>query len=147
MPRTTYVRVKVLIWVGCCTRQKTYLHVIHISEREQLVLVSCLVIARTIHVQWSDTSIQWNVFLETTAMIDHLSWKTTHFWQKELHFNWTCHQRPPVIRDHTFVAIGVVFQDRTYYIAVLRCHDVHRKQERPLENRGLPTNYTTRHAD
>ena len=26
--------------------------------------------------------------------------------------NWTCHQRPPVLRDHIFMAIRVVFQDR-----------------------------------
>ncbi len=32
-------------------------------------------------------------------MRDHLSWKTTHFWQKDLHF-WTCHQRPPGLTDH-----------------------------------------------
>ncbi len=29
-------------------------------------------------------------------------------------YNWTCHQRPPVLRDHIFVANGVVFQDRFY---------------------------------
>ncbi len=33
--------------------------------------------------------VQWNLSWETTAMRDHLSWKTTHFWQKALHFNIT----------------------------------------------------------
>ncbi len=37
-----------------------------------------------------------------------------HFRQKDLHFNWTCHQRPPVLTDHIFVANEVVFQDRFY---------------------------------
>ncbi len=41
------------------------------------------------------TWIQWNLSWETTAMRDHLSWHTTHFWQ-DLHFNIT----EPVTRDH-----------------------------------------------
>ncbi len=40
-------------------------------------------------------SIQWNLSWETTAMRDHLSWRTTSFSQKVLHFqcNW------PVTKD------------------------------------------------
>ncbi len=41
-------------------------------------------------------SIQCNLFWETTAMRDHLSWQTTHFWQKDLHFSIS----EPVTRDH-----------------------------------------------
>ncbi len=33
--------------------------------------------------------IQWNLFWETTAYRDHLSWKTTHSWQKVLPVNVT----------------------------------------------------------
>ena len=40
--------------------------------------------------------IQWNLSWVTTAMRDHLSWKTTHFWQKDQHFNTS----EPVTRDH-----------------------------------------------
>ena len=29
-------------------------------------------------------------------------------------YNWTCHQRPPVMTDHIFMANGVVFQERFY---------------------------------
>ncbi len=87
--------------------------------------------------------IQWNMSWETTAMKDHLSgqtphfggqkdlpvhfsitepvttdhhlsWQTIHFWHKDLHFNCTCHQRPPVLTDHIFVANGVISQDRFY---------------------------------
>ncbi len=60
--------------------------------------------------------VQWNLSWETTAIRDHLSWRTTSFAQKVLHFQhkWTCHQRPPVLRHHIFMANGVVFQDRFY---------------------------------
>ncbi len=60
--------------------------------------------------------IQWNLSWETTAMRDHLSWKTTHFWQKDQHFNTT----EPVTGDHrswetTFCGqLGVFSQDRFY---------------------------------
>ncbi len=40
--------------------------------------------------------VQWNLSWQTTAMRDHLSWQTTHFWQKDLHFNIT----EPATRDH-----------------------------------------------
>ena len=65
-------------------------------------------------------AVQWNLSWETTAMRDHLSWKTTHFWQKGQHFkyNWICHQRPPVLRNHISVAKGVVFQDKFYCIYI-----------------------------
>ena len=45
--------------------------------------------------------LQWNLSWETTAMRDHLSWKTRHSWQKNLHLNITepvtratCLERP-----------------------------------------------------
>ncbi len=62
--------------------------------------------------------IQWNLSWETTATRDHLSWQTTHFWQKDLHSNTT----EPVIRHYLswqttfFVGNGVVFQDGFYCI-------------------------------
>ncbi len=40
--------------------------------------------------------IQWKLSWETTALRDHLSWQTTHFWQ-DLHFNRT---EKPVTKDH-----------------------------------------------
>ena len=54
--------------------------------------------------------------LETTAMRDHLSWKTTYSRQTVLLFqcNWPCDQRLPVLRDHIYKANGVVFQDGFY---------------------------------
>ncbi len=42
------------------------------------------------------SSIQWNLSWKTAAMGDHLSGQTTHFRQKDLHFNTT----EPVTRDH-----------------------------------------------
>ncbi len=33
-------------------------------------------------------------------------------------YNWTCHERQPVLTDHIFVASGVVFQDRFYCILI-----------------------------
>ncbi len=32
-------------------------------------------------------AVQWNLFWETTAMRDHLSWKTIYPWQKIIYFN------------------------------------------------------------
>ncbi len=58
--------------------------------------------------------IQWTPYLRGHCHErDHLSWKTTHFLAKgsTFQYNWTCHQRPPVLRDHIFVVNGVVFQD------------------------------------
>ncbi len=69
-------------------------------------------------------SIQWNLSWETTAMRDHLSWQTTHFQQKGLHFKIT----EPVTRDHlswqtTFLLpMGWVFQDRFYCTTWLLHH-------------------------
>ncbi len=40
--------------------------------------------------------IQWNLSWNTTAMRDHLSWRTTYSWQKVLHFN----AIEPVSEDH-----------------------------------------------
>ncbi len=54
-----------------------------------------------------------------TAMRDHLSWKTTFLGRRSLptsQYIWTCHQRPPVLREITFVANWVVLQDRFYCI-------------------------------
>ncbi len=49
---------------------------------------------------------------------DPLFWKTRFSWQKALYFNenWTCHQRPPVLKDHIFMANGVVLHDSVYCI-------------------------------
>ncbi len=33
-------------------------------------------------------------------------------------YNWTCHQRTPVLKDHNFVANRVIFQDRFYWLQV-----------------------------
>ena len=33
-------------------------------------------------------------------------------------YNWACHQRPPVLTDHIFVANGVVLQDRFYFMCI-----------------------------
>ncbi len=43
-----------------------------------------------------DKVLQWNLSWETTAMRDHLSWKTTQIWQKDLHLNIT----EPVTKAH-----------------------------------------------
>ncbi len=40
--------------------------------------------------------VQWNLSWETTAMRDHLSWKTIDFWQKVLHFS----VNEPVTKAH-----------------------------------------------
>ncbi len=40
--------------------------------------------------------IQWKLSWETTVMRDHLSWRTTSFWQKVTHFN----INEPVTKDH-----------------------------------------------
>ena len=42
-------------------------------------------------------------------------------WENVLYFqyNWTCHQRPPVFKDHFFMANGVVFQDRFHCILII----------------------------
>ncbi len=42
--------------------------------------------------------------------LNHLIWKTTCIWQKDLRYNWTCHQRPHVLRDHIFRPIGWSFK-------------------------------------
>ncbi len=64
------------------------------------------------------SAIQWNLSSETTAMRDHLSWRTRHILLAEgptIQCNWTCHhmhQRPHVLRDHICMANGPVFQGR-----------------------------------
>ena len=65
--------------------------------------------------------IQWNLSWETTAMRDHLFWKTRCSWPKDTTFyrNWTCHERPPVLRDHIFMGNRVVFQDKFYRMGYL----------------------------
>ncbi len=54
---------------------------------------------------WSSMLWGWHIYSETCLerplpweTTDHLSWKTTIFWQKDLHFNIT----EPVSRDHLF---------------------------------------------
>ena len=88
------------------------------SEPKQCILSNYqFVDALWLHINmWHECDsehIQWNLSWETTAMTDHLSWKTTQFWQKDFQYNWTCYQKPPVLRDHIFVANGVVFQRRS----------------------------------
>ncbi len=63
--------------------------------------------------------VQWNLSWGTTAMRDHLSWKTTHFCRRtnisiqlSLLTETTCLERPH------FVAKGVAFPDRFYCITV-----------------------------
>ncbi len=53
-------------------------------------------------------------------MTDQLSWKTKYSWQKILYFsiNRSCHQRPPLLRDHILMATGVAVQDRFYCINI-----------------------------
>ena len=61
--------------------------------------------------------LQWNLSWETTAMRDHLFWRATYSWWKVLHFKTnepSCPQKPPLLRDHIFIANRVVFQDRFY---------------------------------
>ncbi len=70
--------------------------------------------------------LQWNLSWETTGMGDHLSWKTRYSWQKVLHFNvQMLHVIEPVtkdnlsLRDHIFMANGVVLQNGFYCTAIL----------------------------
>ncbi len=58
--------------------------------------------------------LQWNLSWETTALRDHLSGRTTSFWQKLIHFS--VNEPVTVLRDHIFMANGVVFQDGFYCI-------------------------------
>ncbi len=51
--------------------------------------------------------------LETPAMTDHLSWKTTYFWQKALHFN-THKIKPATKKDH--------LSWETTFLCPKRCH-------------------------
>ena len=59
---------------------------------------------------YSETYLQRPLPWETTAMTDHLSLVDGPTFQ----YNWTCHQKPPVLRDHIFMVNGLVFQDRFY---------------------------------
>ena len=90
--------------------------------------------------------LQWKLFWETTAMRDHLSWQTTHFWQKDLHF----HITEPVTRDHlswqtTFFS---VFQEseRFYcnctYLYLLPLKDYTFQAEGPTLQYNLPLETT-----
>ncbi len=51
---------------------------------------------KNIYMMYSYMTVRWNLSWETTATRDHLSWQTTHFWQKDLHFS----IMKPVTRDH-----------------------------------------------
>ncbi len=61
---------------------------------------------------WTQISVQWNLSSQTTAMRDHLSWKTTTSRQKDRQFN----RIDPVTRDPyletSSLEVGVVFQGR-----------------------------------
>ncbi len=53
-------------------------------------------------------TLQWNLVLR-----EHPPWWTTYSWQMARHVKWiwTCHQRPPVLRDHILMTNVSVFQD------------------------------------
>ncbi len=59
---------------------------------------------------------QRNVSWETTPMIDHLVLKDHIFLAEDPAFqcNWTCHQRPLVLRDQILMASCLLFQDGFY---------------------------------
>ena len=57
---------------------------------------------------WRQVQLQWNLFCETTCLQDHILLAESFTSQ----CNWTGHQRPPVLRDHIFMANMAVFQDR-----------------------------------
>ncbi len=59
--------------------------------------------------------IQWNLFWETTG----LEGPPVLAESPTFKCIWTCHQRPPVLRDHIFMANRVVFQDRFYCTCIL----------------------------
>ena len=67
--------------------------------------------------------VHWNLSWETTAMRDHLSLTDGAFSAEgpTFQYNETCHQRPPVLIDHSFVANSMVFQDRFYCITCCHC--------------------------
>ena len=52
--------------------------------------------------------------LERRHMSERVVLKDTFLGGYTFQYNWTCHQRPPVLRDHRSVSEGVVFQDRFY---------------------------------
>ncbi len=53
--------------------------------------------------------IQWTNW-QTTDMRDHLSWRTIFLAEgPTFQCNWTCHQRPPALRDHIFMANDMLF--------------------------------------
>ncbi len=71
---------------------------------------------------YSETNLSW----ETTAMKDHLYWKTKIFRQKYLQFNILLNLAPenlaPVLRGYIFLTEGVFFQGRSTVHAVLLWH-------------------------
>ncbi len=72
----------------------------------------------TFHVQEMNGSqaghVQWNLrdhcHERPPALKDHQFLAGSPTFQCK----WTCHQRPPVLRDHIFMTNGVVFQDKFY---------------------------------
>ncbi len=63
-----------------------------------------------LEVKYSETCIERPLPRETTCLEGpHTPGRKSAF-----QCNSTCHQRPPVLRDHIFVANGVVFQERFY---------------------------------
>ncbi len=68
---------------------------------------------------YSNTAV--HMYYSETCLKRPLPWETTCIKRPQFlaevptfQHNWTCHQRPPVLTDHIFVANGVVFQDRFY---------------------------------
>ncbi len=100
--------------------KKKLSYYIYIKIYEELYHV--FIRLKNVPISLSDRKLlQWNLFWETTAMRDHLSWKTRYSWQKILHFwcNWTCRQRPPVLRDHTFLwPMGWSFKTGSKYVKI-----------------------------
>ncbi len=73
------------------------------------------------HISVYCTCMQWNPFCKTTVMKDHLSniqkpYIPGRRSYSSMNCTCTCHQRPPVLRDHILMAKGVVFQHQFYSI-------------------------------
>ncbi len=76
---------------------------------------------RTVHwvqIQRNDTRYLTILTIVKTVVRDHCYERPpvlkdyTFLGEHIFQYNWTCHQRPPVLTDHIFVANRVVFQDR-----------------------------------
>ncbi len=74
-------------------------------------------------------------------MTDHLSWKATP--RQVLYFifqcNCTCYQRPPVLKDHMCMAMGLSFRFHCTYIVNVKKHRAHhpRPPKKKSEKKSL----------